>query len=112
MQVHKPRLKSASIYNQSNFFVQDKLSFEIKKSVQSHINMAAEVEKFQEAVTQGQIVLHVHYIRPIVATEALIHRSFREWVFILVYFSENLWSLIGSWEQSKDLCIQYWHLKI
>lgn len=57
---------------------QDKLSFEIKKSTQSKIDMVAEVEKMQSAVKQGQIVLHVHYIRPIVATEAFTQRTFKE----------------------------------
>lgn len=58
--------------------LQDKLSFEIKKSAQSKIDMIAEVEKIQSAVKQGQIVLHIHYIRPIVATEAFTQRTFKE----------------------------------
>lgn len=58
--------------------LQDKLSFEIKKSTQSKIDMIAEVEKIQSAVKQGQIVLHIHYIRPIVATEAFTQRTFKE----------------------------------
>lgn len=58
--------------------LQDKLSFEIKKSTQSKIDMVAEVEKIQSAVKQGQIVLHVHYIRPIVATEVFTQRTFKE----------------------------------
>lgn len=58
--------------------LQDKLALEIKKSTQSKIDMVAEVNKIESAVKQGQIVLHVHYIRPIVATEAFTQRTFKE----------------------------------
>ncbi|XP_061187865.1 uncharacterized protein LOC133195903 [Saccostrea echinata] len=57
---------------------QDRLSFELKKSAQSKVNMVEEVDKIREAVKHRQITLHVHYIRPIVATEGHTVNTFKE----------------------------------
>ncbi|XP_056001884.1 uncharacterized protein LOC125654160 [Ostrea edulis] len=57
---------------------QDRLSFELKKSATSTVNMAKEMDKILNAVKNSQITLHIHYIRPIVATELYTVRTFKE----------------------------------